>query len=54
VPDDYMDAPAQTKEGLRRAYRDLAALDFRHLLLAHGEPFVGDGREALAAFAGRS
>ena len=49
----YMDAPEETKDGLRSAYRSLAALDFRHLLLAHGEPFVADGREALAAFAGR-
>jgi hypothetical protein len=47
-----MDAPEQTKEGLRAAYRALAEeLDFEHLLLAHGEPFVGDGREALRAFA---
>lgn len=52
VPDAYMDEPARTKEGLREAYRRLARLDFEHLLLAHGEPFVGDGREALAAFAG--
>ncbi len=49
-----MDEPEQTKEGLREAYRGLAELDFRHLLLAHGDPFVGDGREALAAFVGRN
>jgi hypothetical protein len=36
---------------LRQAYRRLAELDFDHLLLAHGEPFVGNGREALRAFA---
>jgi hypothetical protein len=53
VPDDYMDAPEQTKSGLRDAYRGLAELDFQHLLLAHGEPFVGDGRDALTAFARR-
>jgi hypothetical protein len=53
VPDAYMDAPERTKEGLREAYSGLAELEFRHLLLAHGEPFVADGREALAAFAGR-
>ena len=41
-----------TKQGLRATYRGLADLDFRHLLLAHGEPFVDTGREALAAFAG--
>ncbi len=52
VPDGYMDEPEQTKQGLRDAYRRLAELDFDHLLLAHGEPFVGNGRTALAAFAG--
>lgn len=51
VPDHLMDDPEQTKEGLRAAYRQLSELDFDHLLLAHGEPFVGDGRQALAAFA---
>jgi hypothetical protein len=49
-----MDEPEATKEGLRASYRRLAELDFEHLLLAHGEPFVGDGRGALADFAGRS
>jgi hypothetical protein len=52
VPDGYMDEPEETKEGLREAYRRLAALEFEHLLLAHGEPFVRTGRDALAAFAG--
>jgi hypothetical protein len=52
VPDRYMDEPETTKAGLREAYRSLAELDFRHLLLAHGEPFVGNGRETLVAFAG--
>ena len=51
VPDRFMDEPESTKEGLRESYRRLAELDFRHLLLAHGEPFVGTGREVLAAFA---
>jgi hypothetical protein len=52
VPDKFMDEPERTKEGLWQAYRRLAAeLDFEHLLLAHGDPFVGNGREALAAFA---
>lgn len=50
VPDDYMDDPERTKEGLRESYRGLLDLEFSHLLLAHGEPFVGDGREALRAF----
>ena len=52
VPDRFMDEPERTKHSLREAYRRLAELDFEHLLLAHGEPFVGDGREALRAFAG--
>jgi hypothetical protein len=52
VPDRYMDDPEKTKEGLRESYRRLTQLDFEHLLLAHGEPFVGTGREVLAAFAG--
>ena len=50
VPDRFMDEPEETKEGLRASYRRLAELDFDHLLLAHGAPFVGDGREALRAF----
>jgi hypothetical protein len=50
VPDRFMDEPEQTKQGLREAYRRLAELDFDHLLLAHGEPFLGNGRQALAAF----
>jgi len=52
VPDGFMDEPERTKEGLRESYRRLATLEFRHLLLAHGEPFIGDGRATLAAFAG--
>jgi len=52
VPDRFMDEPERTKDGLREAYRRLVELDFRHLLLAHGEPFVGTGRETLAAFVG--
>jgi hypothetical protein len=52
VPDFLMDDPETTKAGLRESYRRLAELEFRHLLLAHGEPLVGDGRAALAAFAG--
>jgi len=52
VPDDLMDEPELTKEGLRASYRRLAQLDFEHLLLAHGEPFVGNGRDVLAEFVG--
>jgi hypothetical protein len=53
VPDSLMDEPERTKHGLREAYRRLTELDFDHLLLAHGEPFVGNGREVLRAFAAR-
>jgi hypothetical protein len=52
VPDNYMDEPEQTKQDLKQAYGRLAAqLEFDHLLLAHGMPVVGDGREALRRFA---
>lgn len=51
VPDFLMDDPERTKEGLRASYRGLAELEFRHLLLAHGEPITDTGRDALAAFA---
>jgi hypothetical protein len=52
VPDSFMDDPEATKAGLRAAYARLAAgLEFEHLLLAHGEPVVGTGSEALRAFA---
>ncbi len=53
VPDKYMDVPAETKAGLRDSYRGLLELDFEHLLLAHGDPFIGDGHSALSAFAGK-
>jgi hypothetical protein len=52
VPDYLMDDPERTKAGLRDSYRRLSELDFEHLLLAHGDPLVGTGREQLAAFAG--
>jgi hypothetical protein len=52
VPDQLMDDPPQTKAGLRSAYARLAeTLEFDVLLLAHGDPVVGGGREALRAFA---
>jgi hypothetical protein len=50
VPDYLMDDPEQTREQLREAYRRLLDLDFDLLLLAHGEPVVGEAREALRAF----
>jgi len=51
VPDNLMDEPEKTKEGLRTAYSRLAdELDFDALLLAHGSPVEHGGREALRAF----
>lgn len=50
VPDDLMDDPERTKQGLRDAYRRLLELDFDLLLLAHGEPVADGGREALRRF----
>ncbi|MBK5229879.1 MAG: hypothetical protein JJE27_01785 [Thermoleophilia bacterium] len=53
VPDFLLgDDAEQVKAGLRDAYRRLLELAFDHLLLAHGEPVIGRGHEALAAFAG--
>jgi hypothetical protein len=52
VSDSLMDDPVQTREKLRDAYRGLLDLDFDVLLLAHGNPVVGDGKEALRAFVG--
>ncbi|MGZ4169011.1 MAG: hypothetical protein ACXVR1_12190 [Solirubrobacteraceae bacterium] len=54
VPDWLMDEPAETKEGLREAYRGLLGLDFDLLLLAHGDPVVGGGKEALRSFVDRA
>jgi hypothetical protein len=52
VLDEYMDEPDETKAGLRAAYRRLLDLDFVHLLLAHGDPVVASGKEALRTFVG--
>ncbi|HEY5430527.1 MAG TPA: hypothetical protein VIK04_15530 [Solirubrobacteraceae bacterium] len=52
VPDWLMDEPAQTKRGLRDAYRELLDLDFHRLLLAHGDPVITDAKAALRAFVG--
>jgi hypothetical protein len=50
VPDSLMDEPEATKRGLTQAYEQLLDLDFDTLLLAHGEPVVGDGKAALRKF----
>lgn len=52
VPDFLMDDPEKTRADLKAAYRRLLdELEFEHLLLAHGEPVIGTGREELAALA---
>jgi hypothetical protein len=50
VPEQYMDDPELTKQGLRRAYARLLELDFDVLLLAHGIPVVGGAKDALRRF----
>ena len=51
VPETYMDDPPDTKRALVAAYaRLLERLDFDHLLLAHGQPLIGDGRAKLQEF----
>ncbi|HEY1595947.1 MAG TPA: hypothetical protein VGF74_11170 [Thermoleophilaceae bacterium] len=52
VPDFLIgDDPEAVKNGLRAAYRRLAdELEFDSLLMAHGNPVTGGGREALRAF----
>jgi hypothetical protein len=48
VPDSLMDDPATTKAGLLAAFTGvLGGYEFEHLLLAHGLPLIGDGREQL-------
>lgn len=48
VPDSFMDDPSATKQGLLAACaRLLSELRFENLLLAHGGPVLGDGRELL-------
>lgn len=53
VPDHLLgDDPLAVKRGLARAYLRLTdELEFDTLLLAHGAPVTGDGRDALRAFA---
>jgi hypothetical protein len=52
VPDQYMDDPEAEKRGIRDGLARLAdRLDFEHLLVAHGTPIPGEGRERLREFA---
>ena len=53
VPDFLMDEPEKTRDGLRAAYRRLLdELEFDHLLLAHGDPVVGDAEQQLRELVG--
>jgi hypothetical protein len=54
VPDALMgDDPETVKAGLKAAFRRIVAEHaFDHLLLAHGHPWIGGGKEALRTFAG--
>ncbi len=50
VPDFLMDDPEETKAGLCEAYARLLELDFDLLLLAHGDPVLSGGKDALREF----
>jgi glyoxylase-like metal-dependent hydrolase (beta-lactamase superfamily II) len=50
VRDSYMDDPPQTKRGLAASLERLLDVDFDTLLFAHGEPIVGDAKQALRDF----
>ncbi|MDQ6817248.1 MAG: hypothetical protein M3018_07555, partial [Actinomycetota bacterium] len=53
VPDELIgDDPESVKRGLKEVFRGLLTRDFDHLLVAHGEPLVVGGKEALREFAG--
>ena len=53
VPDQLMDEPEKTKQGLLRSLEELLDVDFDTLLFAHGEPIVGDGKRTLRDFVAR-
>jgi hypothetical protein len=51
VSDGLMDDPERDKAAILAALeRLLAEIDFDHLLLAHGGPVIGDGRDQLQRF----
>jgi hypothetical protein len=52
MPDGCFDDLAAEQSSIRAGLAHLAEqLEFTHLLLAHGDPLVGDGRERLREFA---
>jgi hypothetical protein len=57
VPDELMvddlSRADRVKQGLKSAYRRLAKEDFVHLLMAHGRPWLHEGRKALREWAAR-
>ena len=51
VPDEYIgDDPEDVKRRIREAYGRLLDEPFDSLLLAHGDPIVGGGKDALRRF----
>ena len=51
VPDPLLgDDPEAIKRGLKQAYARLLDLPFEHLLLAHGQPWMGGAKAALREF----
>lgn len=51
VPDPLLgDDPEAIKRRLKAAYARLLALEFDHLLLAHGLPWIGGAKQALREF----
>jgi glyoxylase-like metal-dependent hydrolase (beta-lactamase superfamily II) len=50
VGDSLMDDPPETKRGLVRSLEELLAVDFDALLFAHGQPIVGNAKQALRDF----
>lgn len=51
VPDPYLgEDPEAVKRALQRSYGRLLEFPFDHLLLAHGWPWIGGGKQALQDF----
>jgi hypothetical protein len=51
VPDYLMgDDPEAVKRGLHKVFQGHLRREFEHLLLAHGKPVIGNGKDALRRF----
>ena len=51
VPAEHMgDDPPAIKRGIRASLSRILSREFRHLVMAHGEPILEDGKERLRAF----